>query len=231
MVNPFCIQDLPLEERPRERLMSSGADSLSTAELIAILMGSGTKEKPVMALAQEIVAHFGTLKELSEATVEELCQIKGIGNAKAILLKACFTLSSRLARAVVAPKCRIETPKQAYEWIRDELENETRELFTVILLDTKKEVIASPIVSVGTLSQTLIHPREVFYPAIRHKAASLILVHNHPSGDPTPSKEDLEVTQILVDAGKLIGISVNDHLIIGRGIFVSLRQKGLNFSG
>lgn len=230
-LNTFSIQDLPVEERPRERLMSSGADSLSTAELIAILLGSGTKEKPVMALAQEIVAHFATLKQLSEATVEELCQIKGIGHAKAIMLKACFTLSQRMARAVEAPQCRIETPKHAYQWIRDELENEMRELFCVILLDTKKEVITSPIISVGTLSQTLIHPREVFYPAIRHKAASLILVHNHPSGDPTPSKEDIVVTESLIEAGKLMGIPVNDHIIIGRGTFVSLRQRGLDFIG
>lgn len=223
------MKDLPLEERPRERLLRSGADSLSTAELIAILMGSGTKEKSVMVLAQEIVGHFGSLKSLGDATVEELCQIKGIGSAKAILLKACFTLSSRMARAALAPKCRIETPTQAYQWIKDDLENETRELFSVILLDTKKEVIAAPIISIGTLSQTLVHPREVFYPAIRHKASSLILVHNHPSGDPTPSKQDFEITKVLIESGKLIGIPVNDHIVIGKGIYISLRQKGFQF--
>lgn len=221
---------IPLDERPRERLVNSGADALSTAELIAILLGSGTKEKSVMVLAQDIVTHFGSLKSLGEATVEELCQIKGIGLAKAILLKACFTLSGRMARAVEAPTGRIETPAHAYQWIKDELEHETRELLIAILLDTKKEVIGNPIISMGTLSQTLIHPREVFYPAIRHKAASLILVHNHPSGDPTPSPEDYEVTEILVKAGKLMDIPVNDHLIIGLGKYVSLRQKGVSFS-
>jgi DNA repair protein RadC len=198
--------------------------------LIATLLGSGTKSKPVLQLAQEILAHFGDLGKLAEATVEELCQIKGIGMAKAIQLKACFNLGHRISRQALAPKYRIDQPIHAYNLLKDELEKEKRELFVVILQDVKNYVICHQVIAMGTLSMTLIHPREVFYPAIRHKAASLILVHNHPSGDPTPSRQDFEVTQALHDAGKLIGISVNDHLIIGERSYISMRQNGFNFS-
>jgi DNA repair protein RadC len=184
----------------------------------------------VLQLAQEIVMRFGSLRRLSEATIEELCQIKGLGSAKAIQLKASLNLGLRASRQSPVNKHKIENPTQAYNLVKDELEMEKRELFLVILQDVKGFVIAHQIVSIGTLSKTLVHPREVFYPAVRHKAASVILVHNHPSGDPTPSNEDFDVTQKLIDVGKLMGIPVNDHLIIGDQSFVSLRQRGFSFS-
>jgi len=209
--------------------MRHGAESLSTIELVAILLGSGTKAKPVLLLAQELVMHFGSLPHLAEATIEELCQIKGIGLAKAIQLKASMSLGLRLSRQAVVPKYQLAQPLHAYNLIKEQIQNEKRELFLVILQDTKNCLICHEIVAIGTLSNSLVHPREVFYPAIRHKAASLILVHNHPSGDPAPSQQDYLVTETLIEAGKLIGIPVNDHLIVGHQSYVSLRQKGVKF--
>ena len=225
----YSIQDLPEEERPRERLVRSGAESLSTAELIAIILGSGSRSKPILQLAHEIVTRFGGLRHLAEATLKELLDIKGIGLAKAIQLKAAFNLGMRVSQQVITPKYRIEHPAHAYHLLKDELEYEKREIFIVILQDVKGYVICHEIVSIGSLSQTLVHPREVFYPAIRHKAASLIVAHNHPSGDPTPSTQDLELTKVLVHASHLMSIPLYDHLIIGQHRYVSLRQEGFSF--
>lgn len=226
---PLSIQHLPKEERPRERLMHHGAEALSTVELIAILLGSGTKAKPVLQLAQEILAQFGSLAQLAEATVEELQQIKGIGTTKAIQFKAALSLGLRLSRQVILPGTRLDQPTSVYHLLKDVIRDEKRELFIVILQDVKQCLICYEVVSVGTLSNSLVHPREVFYPAIRHKAASLILAHNHPSGDPEPSLQDYRVTELLIEAGQLIGIPINDHLIIGHQGYVSLRKKGVNF--
>jgi DNA repair protein RadC len=223
------IHKLPESERPRERLLKHGAEALSTVELIAILLGSGTKSNPIMQLSQLLLTHFGSLNCLAEATIEELCQIKGIGLTKALQLKACLSLGTRLSRQAAIPKYPIVHPSHAYHLVKDEIQNEKREVFMVILLDVKNGLICYEIISIGTLSSSLVHPREVFYPAIRHKAASVILVHNHPSGDPTPSQHDFDVTQTLIESGRLIGIPVNDHLIIGSESFISLREKGIKF--
>lgn len=225
----YSILNLPTEERPRERLQRFGPEAMSTAELIAVILGSGTKGNPILQLSQELVVRFGNLKGLAEATIAELCEIKGLGRAKAIQLKAVFSLGSRLANHPLSCRYRIENPMHAYNLVKDELLSEKREVFMTILLDTKGYVINHEVVAIGTLSQTLVHPREVFYPAIRHKAASLILVHNHPSGDPTPSQEDYDVTKQLFEAGSLISIPINDHIILGGNRFVSLRQRGFSF--
>ncbi len=225
MKTTYTMRDLPADERPREKLLKNQADSISIIELVAIILGSGTKQKPVLQLAQEIVAHFGTLENLAQATVRELCQIKGIGPAKAIQLMAAFTLGVRLSQTITPDRCKIEHPVQAYQLIKDEIENETREHLMVILLDVKSTVISQQLISVGTLTQSLVHPREVFYPAIRHKAASLILAHNHPSGDPSPSPQDISVTKELIQIGELMGIAVRDHIIVGKNRFVSMKQN------
>lgn len=225
----YSIQCLPVNERPRERLLRYGPESMTTAELIAILLGSGMKGMPVLQLAQAIIARFGDIQALSEASISELCQIKGLGPAKALQLKAAISLGLRVARKTPTNKYRIEHPVHAYNLVKEELESERRELFVVILQDTKGCVICHNVVAIGTLSNALVHPREVFYPAIRHNAASIILVHNHPSGDPTPSKQDYDVTQALVEVGRLMGIPVNDHIIVGDQRYVSLRQLGTNF--
>jgi DNA repair protein RadC len=226
----YSIQHLPVEDRPRERLVRFGPEAMSTTELIALILGSGTKSKPVLQLAQDIIARFGTLQQLAEATLSELCQVKGVGLAKAIQLKAAFSLGMRVSRHITTPKYRIEHPLHAYHLLKDELEQEKRELFVVILQDVKGFVIRHEIISIGSLSYTLVHPREVFYPAIRHKASSLILAHNHPSGDPTPSSQDYELTKTLVEVGQLMHMPIQDHIIIGHQEYISLRQKGFPFS-
>lgn len=225
----YSIHHMPEEDRPRERLVRHGPEALATSELLAIILGSGTSKVPVMQLAQEIVLRFGSAQGLAAASIEELCKINGLGLAKALQLKAAFSLGMRIARQVPTTRFRIEHPVHAYNLIKDELQNEKRELFITILQDVKGFAISHHTISVGTLSSTLVHPREVFHPAIRHHAASIIIAHNHPSGDPTPSPQDYSVTQTLVRAGKLIGIPVNDHLIIGCQGYTSLRQQGVEF--
>jgi DNA repair protein RadC len=229
-VSCYSVRNLPEAERPRERLMRYGAETLSASELIAIILGSGTKNAPVLQLAQQIVARFGCLQKLAEATVEELCQIKGVGTAKAIQLRAAFNLGLRASRHAIAPKYKIEHPVHAYHLVKDELVSEKRELFIIILQDAKGCVIGHHVVAIGTLTHAPVHPREVFYPAIRHKAASLILVHNHPSGDLTPSKQDHDLTKKLIEVGRLVGIPVNDHLIVSELGYLSFRQKTDVFS-
>lgn len=227
--NYYSIQNIPESDRPRERLLRFGSEAMSTVELVAIILGSGTKGVSVLQLAQDIVARFGSVAKLSEVTVEEFCQIKGLGFTKAIQLRAALCLGMRASKKVLSKKCKIENPLHAYNLVKEEFENEKRELFVTILQDVKGFVINHKVVAIGTLSGSLIHPREVFYPAVRHKAASVILAHNHPSGDPTPSAEDIEVTENLVEVGALMGIPVHDHLIVGESAYVSLRQQGLSF--
>ena len=224
--NAYSVLLMPEEERPRERLVRYGPEMLSAAELIAIILGSGTKNVPIMQLAQELIARFGGLPQLAEATVEELCQIEGIGPTKAVQLRAVFSLSSRLSRQSSDAKYKIEHPLHVYHLVKDQMIAEKRELFMVVLQDAKGCVIGQHVVSIGTLTQSLVHPREVFYPAIRHKAASMILVHNHPSGDLTPSKQDCDLTKKLIEVGGVMGIPVNDHLIISEQGYLSLRQHG-----
>lgn len=225
----YSIQHLPKEDRPRERLKRCGVESLSTSELIAIILGSGTKSKPILQLAHEIVGRFGGIRQLAEATLSELLEIKGIGWVKAIQLQAALNLGMRVSRQVIPPKYRIEHPSHAYHFIKEELENEKCEKFVVILQNAKGYVICHEVVSIGSLSQTLVHPREVFYPAIRHKAASFIVAHNHPSGDPTPSTQDLELTNVLIKASALMDIPLQDHIIVGQERYISLRQEGFPF--
>lgn len=230
MTTQYSIHKLPAEERPRERLLRHGPEYMNTAELIAIILGSGMRGMSVLQLAQEIVMRFGTVQRLAEATVEELCKIKGLGPAKALQLKAALSLGLRVSKQAPSAKFRIEHPVHAYNLLKDELEKEKRELFVVILQDVRGCVICHHIVAIGTLSNTLVHPREVFHPAIRHHAATIILAHNHPSGDPTPSPQDYEVTKNLIEVGRVMGIPINDHLIIGDQTYVSLRQRGMVFN-
>ena len=223
----YSLKELPLSERPRERLLLHGPSALSSMELIALILGSGTRGKSVLALSQELLSHFGSLLRLQEATIEDLCQVKGLGKAKAIQLKAALTLASRASRERTPPPDRLETPLKAYLWVRDLVVHEKKEVFGVILLDAKGAPIRWEVVSVGTLTQTLVHPREVFHPAIRYLAASLILVHNHPSGDPTPSPEDRRLTRQLYTASASMGIPILDHLIIGKQGFISFKESSL----
>ncbi len=219
------LRKLPAQERPRERLVHLGPEALSLAELLAILLTTGTKDKSVLELAHEMVVRFGSLQHLLEASIEELMEVKGIGPAKAIQLKAAFGIALKTSQKSFALKDPIHA-REAYELVRHDLADQKQEMLMVVLKDVKGRLIGLEKVSVGTLSDVLVHPREIFFPAVRHKASSLILAHNHPSGDPTPSSADLELTKHLIRSSRIMGIHLDDHLIIGSSSFVSLRESG-----
>jgi DNA repair protein RadC len=220
------LKSLPQEERPRERLLSDGIDALSLSELIAIVLGSGMQGKSVLKLSQEILERFGGLEKLLDASVVELMQIKGIGQAKAIQLKAVFGIALKCRKPLFSSKYAIASAAAAYELAQAEIAHLPQEVLLVILRDIKGNLIHLEQVGMGTLSRVLVHPREVFYPAVRHKAHSLIVAHNHPSGDPTPSSADFELTRTLFESSKIMSIGFDDHLIVCRNTFISLKEKG-----
>lgn len=221
------IKELPEDLRPRERLLKEGAGSLSEVELLAILLRTGSKEATALDLAAVLMTKFKNLRCLVDASVEELGEIKGVGLAKACQIKAALELARRLARYTEAPRPLIKSPDDAAALVMEEMRCLDREHFRVLLLNTKNQVVGVDEVSVGTLNYSAVHPRELFRRAIKRSAASVILVHNHPSGDPTPSREDIEITGRLVEAGRIIGIQVLDHIIVGEKRFVSLKAEGL----
>jgi DNA repair protein RadC len=221
----MSLRSLPLQERPRERLLRYGVDAISIAELLAILLGTGTKGKSVLSLAQEILHQFGGLQGLLDASIEELKQIKGIGEAKAIQLKAAFGIALKNKKSSSPFGQSFKTAKEIYAFVQPEIAYEKKEIFLVLLCDVRGRLIHFERVAVGTLSEVLVHPREVFYPAVRHKAHSIILAHNHPSGDPTPSEADLNLTRLLLQSSQVMGIRIDDHLIVCVDNFVSLNEK------
>jgi DNA repair protein RadC len=225
----YSVLDLPPQERPRERLMHQGPEAMSSAELIAIILGCGVKGTPVLQLAHDLLSRFGSLHSLAEASLEEMAQIRGLGVAKAIQLKAAISLGMRISQQSASAKVRIEHPAHAYHLVKDVFQFEKREVVLVLLQDSKGGVISQQTIAIGSLASAIVHPRQVFFPAVRQQAASLILIHNHPSGDPTPSPEDIETTETLIKVGLLMGTPLNDHLIIGNNSYISLRQKGVNF--
>lgn len=226
MMKPLMIKDVPKEERPRERLLAVGAENLSNQELLAILLGSGTKQESVMELAKHILMHFEGLKLLKDATIEELIAIKGIGYAKGILILAAIELGRRMHQYRPTENYTIRSPEDGADYIMEDMRLLKQEHFVALFLNTKNQVIHRQTIFIGSLNASIVHPREIFREAIKRSAASIIVAHNHPSGDPTPSQEDIQVTKRLADTGKLIGIEVLDHLIIGDGKFVSLKEKG-----
>lgn len=221
------IRDLPQDERPRERLERHGVGALSVTDLIAIILRTGNARTSAIQLAHQLFTHFGSLKALAAASVVELSAINGIGLAKACQLKAAFELGRRLAASVDAPRPTITAPGDAAALVMEEMRLLPEEHFRVLLLDTRNGVIKQDDISKGTLNASIVHPREVFNPAISHRAAALVVLHNHPSGDPSPSKEDLALTARLKQAGDLLGIPVLDHLVIGDNRFVSMKERGL----
>ena len=211
-------------ELPRERLLRDGINALSMQELIAILLGTGTQGKSVLILAQEVLLRFGGMEGLFNASVEELIAVKGIGKAKAVLLKAAFGIALRAAKEKCVPANKIATIQDVLDIARAEIGHLKKEALLIILRDVKCRLIHHEVISIGTLSEVLVHPREVFQPAIRHGAYSIIICHNHPSGDPTPSKADIALTDQLAECAKIVGITLVDHLIICREAHTSLRN-------
>jgi DNA repair protein RadC len=221
------IQDLPASERPRERFVEKGASALSSAELVAILLGSGTQDRSVLELATALIASFGSLQRLSEATLQELLAVKGIKMAKAVKLMTAFALGRR-TQPTEEDRLVIDSPARAFGEISPEIQKESIEVLYILLRDSRKALLHKEAIGKGILNQVLMHPREVFHSAIRHKAHTLIIGHNHPSGDPTPSDSDIKMTITLRSVGQIVGIPVVDHLIIGSGgSYFSFWQKGL----
>jgi len=221
------IKDMPVEERPREKLIKLGAAALSNAELVAILIRVGNSRESAVQLAARVLSRCGGLRYLPEMSLEELQENKGIGPDKAVMIKASLELGCRLATSVRESSISITSPAQAASLFMEELRYKKKEYFTIAMLNTKNHLIAKEEISIGSLSASIVHPREIFTLPVRKSAASIILYHNHPSGDPSPSQEDLAVTRRLVDGGNILGIAVRDHLIIGDGCYFSFREKGL----
>lgn len=224
------IQEIPQCERPRERLKRLGPDALRSDELLAVLLGSGSKKDPILQLSKDLISKFGSVQGLSHATVEELLEISGIGLAKALKIKAAFGLS---CRAEPQPQDRnvINSPKAAFRIARPFIKNEQREIFLNLLLDVRGYLIAVEVVSIGILTETLVHPREVFFPAIKRKAHSMIIVHNHPSTHLSPSEADISITKQLLEASLVMNIPLIDHLIISHENYYSFRERGFPFPG
>ena len=222
-----AIKDLPLRERPRERLEHSGAWALSAPELLAILIGSGRQGRNAVSVAEHLLAHFGGLRALGGAAVEQIAAVEGVGRVKAVQILAAVELGNRMSAPTDEVKPVIGGPEDVYNLLRAELRDLKKETLKSLLLDAKNKVTAIRTVSIGDLTSSIANPREIFKDAVTASAASIIVAHNHPSGDPTPSADDLEVTRRLDEAGKILGIELLDHIVIGDGRFVSLKERGL----
>ena len=232
MTTNIRIKDLPDSERPRERLIANGPDSLSSSDLIAILLRTGLKGTSVIQVAQQMVAKFGTLENLARAGVDDLRQIKGVGRDKAVTLVAAFTLARKMAKELRHESPVLDNPEAIADLLREDNRLRDVENFQVLLLNTRRRLISVEHISQGTLDTILVHAREVFKKAITANASAIVLVHNHPSGDPTPSESDIKVTRDLIRAGQLLKIDILDHVILGRASkerkqdYASLRELG-----
>ena len=228
MKKSFTIHDLPISERPRERLQKLGIGALSAQEILALILGRGIAGESVMVTAQRLISQFGNLKGIAGASVEELSQVKGIGVAKASQIKAAFELANRLeGYPEIGKKPLVKTPEDIVALVRGRLKDKKKEHFLALLLDTRNQLIKVSEISVGSLETSVVHPREVFKEAISASAASVIFVHNHPSGDPGASEDDIKLTKRLAEAGEIVGIDVLDHIIIGDKKYLSLKREGL----
>src|SRR5205814_10402752 len=226
------IKDMAAKDRPRDRLAAEGAEALSNADLVAIVLRTGMKGYSAIHIAQQLLARFGTLEELARASLDQLRQVNGVGRDKAIALQSAFTLAQRMARELQQETPLLDTPERIADLLREENRLFDVEHFQVVLVNTRRKLIRVEQISQGTLDTILVHPREVFKFAIAANASALVLAHNHPSGDPTPSEADIKVTRDLIRAGQLVKIEVLDHVIIGKPTaerpkdYVSLRELG-----
>lgn len=229
----FSVKDMPINERPREKLLTKGTRAMSDYELLAILLRTGTAEEPVLDLSQNLIRKYGSLENLFEASLQDLMDYKGIGLAKAAELVSCITLAKRFSKQRVdnenlrLSRQSITDPALAADFIRDYIEDFSKEHFFVLNLDVRNRIIDADLISKGTLTASLVHPRETFESAIRKHSASIIVSHNHPSGDVSPSEEDIRISRRLKDAGKILGIELLDHIIVTKEKFCSLKDKGL----
>ncbi|MGE5418265.1 MAG: RadC family protein [Acidobacteriota bacterium] len=220
------IKDLPEDLRPRERLAAKGEDFLNDAELLAILLGSGTREMTAVELAESIIHHNKGLRFAKNLSLQELGNIKGIGLAKATRIKAAVELGKRLSERINEHR-HVSSPEDVKNLVMEDMRYLDREQFRCMYLGRKNQILATEIISIGGLASSPVHPREVFKSAIKRSAASVILIHNHPSGDPAPSTEDIEITRRLMESGTILGIDVLDHIIVGDGKYVSMKSMNI----
>lgn len=221
------IKELPEVERPRERLIHKGEEQLSDAELLGIIIRAGTPKDSAVDVARKLLLKYGNFRELGTKTVAELCKIDGIGEAKAAQIKAAIAIAKRYSTITLKPGAKFKNSDAIFRHFHETLRDKKQETFLSVLLDNKNRILKEIQISTGSLTSSIVHPREVFGPAIREHAASVVFVHNHPSGDPCPSSEDIEITERLKEVSKIVGIKILDHVIIGSTEYVSLRDKGL----
>lgn len=224
------IKDWPEDERPREKMLKQGAEQLTDAELLALILrtGDAAAGRSAIDLGRDLLQAFGgDLRQLAGATLAETCRVKGAGLAKAASVKAALELGKRFQSRRLETLERFTTPRQVFDYFHHAYRDARKEYFFILLLDGKNRIIRKVAISEGSLNQSIVHPREVFNPAVRDSAAAIILIHNHPSGDPAPSREDTEITRRLKDAGDLLGIRVLDHIIIGDERYTSFADLGL----
>jgi DNA repair protein RadC len=223
----ISLRDVPTEERPRERMQTLGAEALTNAELLAILLRTGSKNESVLHLSERLLSEANGLRHLYDMSLGEMTSLHGIGLAKAIQVKAALELGKRVGSMTKESRYTIRSPKDAALYMMGEMRALKQEHFVCLFLNMKNHVIGKETVFVGSLNSSIVHPREIFRSAIKRSAASIICLHNHPSGDPTPSPEDIQVTKRLVEAGELMGVDLLDHVIIGDQEYISLKEKGL----
>lgn len=224
-MNNFKLTDLPKNERPRERLFRYGAYALSNAELLAIILRTGSQKEDVLSLCNRIISDCNGLNGLLSCDTQDFLSLCGIGEAKAAQLIALSEISKRFKAFKSGDEYRITSARSAAEYVMEDMRYLKKEYLKLIMLNSKNVVISVKHISVGSLNSSIVHPREVFLEAIKNSSASIIICHNHPSGDPTPSKEDINITNRLKECGKILGIEVLDHIIIGNGIYVSLKER------
>lgn len=222
------IKDIPLNDRPREKMASVGAQALTDAELLAILIRTGTSDKSALDIAGDMTADGGLYKHLAGITkINELTNIKGLGQAKAAAVLAALEIGRRIASAHPLDKISVKSPQDAASYLMPRMRYAVKEQFVVLLLNTKNKIVGTEIISEGTLNNSVVHAREVYKPALLQNAAAIIVAHNHPSGEPQPSSEDIKVTRMLSESGKILGIPLLDHLIIGDGSYYSFQEQGV----
>jgi DNA repair protein RadC len=230
-MGPLKIHELPAQERPREKLAAHGAAALSDSELIAILLRTGVKGANAVDVGRELILRFGSLASLARASLAELSKVKGVGPAKAVQLAAAFGLASRLAQEALSG-APLDTPARIFELLGTEMRQLGKESLRVVLLDTKLRLLRHEEISLGSLNECLAHPREILRPAVLHNAYAFILVHNHPSGDPSPSDADRRLTLRIAEAARLMQVNFSDHVIVGspapdRAAYFSFREAGI----
>jgi DNA repair protein RadC len=224
----YTIKDLPFSERPREKIINYGVESLSNAELLAVIIRTGDRRQTAIEVAQNLLKIDNRgLASLVDISLEDLMKVKGIGECKACQILSAIEIGKRIRTRNIHNKIRIDSPSKIVNLMMDELRYLNQEHFKILLLDTKNQIIKIENISVGTLNASIVHPRDVFNAAIKRHANSIILVHNHPSGDPTPSNEDINVTNRLVEVGEIVGIKVLDHIIMGDNRYISFKEKNL----